>query len=314
VNLASKGFFGGSFDGRYVYLVPNNDGTGNNGFVTRYDTQATFTAAASWSTFDTTALGLNTQGFEGAVFDGRYLYLLPGFNGQVARYDTQATFGVLSSWASFDTTALGANAMHYAGAAFDGRYVYFVPTLITGAMVTRYDTQAGFTAAASWSTFDTTSLNPKAQGFIGAAFDGRYLYLVPNNFGAGGILARYDTQASFVAPGSWFTFDTTTVNTHSGWFAGAAFDGRYVYFVPTFNTSYISEVTRYDTQAPFAAVGSWSSFSQSSLNSNAVSFMGAVFDGRFVYLVPNLNGVVARFDAKSPTSMPKLPGFFGSFL
>ncbi len=41
---------------------------------------------------------------------------------------------------------------------------------------------------------------------------------------------------------------------------------------------------------------------------------GAVFDGEFVYFVPGANGTVARFDAKTPPSLPKLPGWSGSFL
>ncbi len=48
------------------------------------------------------------------------------------------------------------------------------------------------------------------------------------------------------------------------------------------------------------------------INASAVGFVGAVFDGRFLYLVPT-RGVVARFDAKTPPSLPV--GYaHGSFL
>jgi hypothetical protein len=38
-----------------------------------------------------------------------------------------------------------------------------------------------------------------------------------------------------------------------------------------------------------------------------------VFDGEYLYLIPAAYGVVARFHAKTPASMPALPFFHGSF-
>ena len=45
-----------------------------------------------------------------------------------------------------------------------------------------------------------------------------------------------------------------------------------------------------------------------------LGFMGAAFDGRYVYLAPYFTSVVVRFDAKTPPSIPQLPGWTGSFL
>src|SRR5262245_51480414 len=39
------------------------------------------------------------------------------------------------------------------------------------------------TDPSKWAAFDVSTVNPKAKGFIGAGFDGRYLYLVPYNNG-----------------------------------------------------------------------------------------------------------------------------------
>src|SRR5262249_41892644 len=151
-------------------------------------------------------------------------------------------------------------------------------------------------------------------------FDGRFLYLVPGADGVSGlysVVARYDTQAPFGAAASWSTFDTSTVNANARGFQGAAFDGRYLYLAPNNAAGifvYDGLVARYDTQAAFTDAASWSTFDAPTVDANAKGFTGAVFDGRYVYLVPNIYSVVARFDAKSPPSMPKLPGFFGSFL
>ena len=54
------------------------------------------------------------------------------------------------------------------------------------------------------------------------------------------------------------------------------------------------------------------SISRSS-NPAASFYFGAVFDGQYLYFVPRGNGLVARFDAKTPPSMPNLPAFHGSF-
>ena len=95
-------------------------------------------------------------------------------------------------------------------------------------------------------------------------------------------------------------------------FSGAAFDGRYVYFVTYYNGSaYSGEVSRYDTTAAdFANAASWTTFDASTLNGSAAGFDGIGFDGQNVYLIPNYNGapasVIARFNAKTPSWLPLL--------
>jgi hypothetical protein len=304
-DAGAYGFFGATFDGRFLYLVPER-----NGVVTRYDTQGSFTAALSWSTFDTTSVNPGANGFLGAVFDDRYVYFVANYNGSgdgiVIRYDTSGGFQTSASWSTFDTTTVDANAKGFAGGAFDGRYVYFAPNNANAsgpaAVIARYDTQASFSATASWATFDVMSVQATANSFLGAVFDGRYVYLAPA--GPTGVAARYDTTGSFGAPGSWATFATL------GSRAGAGFDGRYVYFAP-----YGTGVARYDTQGSFTGSVAWSTFDVASLDAGVGSgFMGAAFDGQYVYLAPYFTSVVARFNAKTPASMPKLPGWSGSFL
>jgi hypothetical protein len=324
LNADAKGFEGAAFDGRYVYLVPSFNGAPDtHGLVTRYDTHATFAASASWSIFDTSTLNAHAKGFMGATFDGRYLYFVPNAysntvnsdDGLVVRYDTTATFATASSWSTFDAATVNLNAVGFVGGLFDGRYVYFVPLAnVTGAdgTVTRYDTQGSFGAAASWSTFDTTTANAKAKGFHGGAFDGRYIYLVP---GSTGPVTRHDTQAAFGSVSSWSVFDTSTVNGSATGFTAAAFDGRYVYFVPCYACGATdSIVARFDTQATFGSAASWTTFDSTMVTANARRFGGSVFDGRYVYLVPGGYDAVARFDAKTPPSVPNLPAFFGSFM
>ena len=93
VNSAAKGFTGAGYDGRYLYLVPNYNGS-HHGTVARLDTQATFGDAGSWSTFNVATVNSAAKGFYGAGYDGRYLYLVPfnngSYHGTVARLDTKS--------------------------------------------------------------------------------------------------------------------------------------------------------------------------------------------------------------------------------
>ena len=86
--------------------------------------------------------GLDTRGFFGAVFDGRYVYFVPqnsgpahpgrdtGHHGHVLRYDTQGDFASPSSWSAYDASETsGLVTRGYYGAVFDGRYVFFVPRI-----------------------------------------------------------------------------------------------------------------------------------------------------------------------------------------
>jgi hypothetical protein len=310
-------FFGGAFDHRYVYFVSAGNTTTNN--VVRYDTQADFGAAGSWSAFNTVSAGARAYSFQGAVFDGRYLYLSPFepnvMGNVVTRYDTQGTFTSPAAWSTFDQTTLPGTIMYlsFVGGAFDGRYVYFSPNCgVYGywrGNVVRYDTQGTFGTAAAWSMFNTETLASNAAGYLGSVFDGRYVYFMRwGDLSSGAIdtnpaIVRYDTRASFTAPGSWTIFDPRPV-TSVITFSGGAFDGRYVYFAPNDRGTTL----RYDTQADFSSNSSWSTFNMGTLDQRVVSTLGATFDGRYVYFIPEKTGIInfqtggvlVRYDTQAP--------------
>ncbi len=297
----NSGFLGGTFDGRYVYLVPSNNGA-PDGRVVRYDTRspnatgrddadsgAGFTVASQWSAIDLTAsfpsAGPGTvAGFAGAVFDGTSVYLVPQAND------------------AFDS------GLHGGGSSFTARL---------------NSVSAPFTDAGSWTVFDLTRVSGSAFNFYGGAYDGqRYVYYAPR---AGGVAVRFDTTMPSIATASaWSYYDVQHVVPADGGpgvaYAGAAFDGRFVTFLPTgvgFGTA-----LRYDTQSSFGADCAWSSIDLTAVDSgidagNFANANGAVFDGHYLYVVPASSGVFARFLVRTstgPLTLPALPAFHGSFL
>jgi hypothetical protein len=155
------------------------------------------------------------------------------------------------------------------------------------------------------------TLNVEASGFAGGAFDGRYVYFAPGRIdGAHAIVARYDTTAgSFDAGGAsaFAFFSLSLVSGGAHGFDGCAFDGRYIYFIPNAN----GIIVRYDTTAAFDATTSWEAWDlPSHVDGGDTSYGGAVFDGRYLYLVPE-KGVTLRFDARDPAGPAP---FSGSFL
>ena len=316
LNSNCYGFVGGVFDGRYIYLIPNNN-SADFGQIARYDTMAgTFAASTSYAIFDTAAnVNSNSRGFSGGAFDGRYVYLVPNGSagGQITQYDTTAGFGVSTSYAVFNTaiSSINSHSNSFAGAVFDGRYLYFIPNATGFGVITQYDTTKSFTAAASYAAINTTANgNSNSRGFLGGTYDGRYIYLSPFNNGADfGQITRYDTSLSFTASTSYSFYDTArNVNSNSRGFFGAVFDGRYIYFVPYGTSSSQGQVTRYDTTGSFTSSTSYAIFNiAANVNLTSLCFSGGVFDGRYVYFSPYnsaTSGLITRYDVTSPFTSP----------
>jgi hypothetical protein len=364
---SAGGFSGASFDGRFVYFVPHALQGTPSGVVVRFDPSGAFNSAASWATFDTSTLvdgGTATKGFSGAGSDGRYVYFVPNNDGmpdgRVVRYDTsrsastpsldaggdatavdaggdagiadaaidaEADAGVIPGsfadptlWQTFDVSTAIPGGAGFVGAAFDGRSLYLVPSMNGGlgdngssGIAARFKTDAGFATPSSWSALDLTTISGNAFNFSGAAFDGRYVYFVPHLRGS---VLRLDTTASQpTSTTAWSVHDVAPLAPFDAAFApqfgGAAFDGRFVYLVPS--TPGFGTIVRYDTLSTFTSDCAWSTADLTELDPSASFYLGAVFDGRYLYFIPRGTGLVARFDAKSPASMPDLPAFHGSF-
>jgi hypothetical protein len=204
-NASATGLANCIFDGQYVYF-----GDFVNGVVARYDPTQPVSSSSAWVFFQTTQVAANLYGYLGLVFTGRYIVFAPwhnagGFVSTALAYDTQAKFGELTSWTPFDLAATDAGAsavVGYAGGQFDGKYVYFAPH--QSGVVVRWDSTQPFNSAASWETFDLTTLHAGAAGFFGTAFDGQYVYFSANT---GAAMARFkarDTVGNITPTPSFF--------------------------------------------------------------------------------------------------------------
>ena len=318
--LDTRGYANGVFDGRYVYYVPFCNNTSRHARVLRYDTQGAFSISGSWSVYDAHETdGIKAVGFNGAIFDGRYVYFVPfGYepmgHGRVLRYDTQGNFQNEDSWDMYDagyTDTL--NTKGYYGAVFDTRYIYFVPfhtgTVFHG-RVLRYDTQGTFTNDASWSAYDANGTNGMITvGYKGGTYDGRYVYFAPFREPSTrhARVLRYDTQGGFTSEGSWTAVDAgPTDDLDAKGYIGAEFIDPYVYFIPyqEAQSIYHAKVLRYDTRGEFTEPGNWSGFNANNIGGlNTKGFKYSVSDGRYIYFVPYATGNALRYDTGGTTGM-----------
>ncbi len=291
--LSTRGFYGGAFDGRYVYFNPRDDGGDKHSRFLRYDTRGDFKSATSWQAFDAE----HAHTFQGCAFDGRYLYCCPGYtevNGQdvqsgaLMRLDTQGDFKSRNSYQVFDTTVLGEQVLNYDGACYDGRHVYFAP--LGGGQCLRHDPASEFGDPAGWETFDARAACGMGSN-VGAVFAGHHIYYCSYN---NSTMVRYDTRGDFAEPGSWSAYEAAdTEGLDTGGFDGGFFDGRYVYFIPftrratddqsQFHGNYL----RYDTAGAFEDAGSWSAADAAFVDGlHTTAFNGGATDGRYLYAAP----------------------------
>ena len=315
--LLTRGFYGGAFDGRYVYFNPRDDGTTHHSRFLRYDTHQNFKSSAAWEAYDASL----AHSFQGLAFDGRYLYCCPGYtkeadmpfgdgqtSGKIMRFDTRANFKEATSYQTFDAQTLGSDVVCFDGAVFDGRYIYFIP--LDKGIALQYDTRGDFGHAASWRTYDAgSSLGMGAN--VGAIFDGRHIYFASYS---NSTMVRYDTRSDFAAAAAWDAYDATcTDGLDTGGFDGAFFDGRYVYYIPftrqvgpgAEKSQFHGNYLRYDTRGDFHDSQSWTAHDAGQVDGlHTTAYNGGAFDGRYLYAAPwrgdrddNLaHGRILRYD------------------
>ena len=171
----------------------------------------------------------------------------------------------------------------YRGAAFDGESVYFAPYYNnygrTGQVI-KYDTTLPFNEAKSWKVFSLEKYTLK--GFQGALYHNNYVYFVPYYFDEkedpGTKIVRYDTTLDFHDKNAWeimYYFEA---------YEDGVVADDFIYFSPHLD-KYNERNTnplRFDPSKQFNDKSAWERY-ESGLK---ISYIGASFDGRFVYYAP----------------------------
>jgi len=147
------------------------------------------------------------------------------------------------------------------------------------------------------------------RGYSGAVFDGRYVYFAPfadTLTTLHGEVLRCDTTGEFSDVSSWTAYNPSTqgIGYNATGYNDAVFDGRYVYFVPFFNsTGSHGEVLRYDTSGNFAETSSWLAYDPGAngVGNTPDGYKSAVFDGQYIYFAPShdaadYHGEVLRYN------------------
>ena len=321
-----RGYDGIIFDGKFVYFSPRANDSGPHGEVLRYDTTMEFDSVEAWNAFDPSnnGVGSNPIGFGDGIFDGKFVYFSPLFNGEnhhaeVLRYDTTKEFESVEARSTFDPSknGVGIRPMGFQDISFDGQFLYFAPLSSDWDFsheILRYDTTKNFESGESWSTFNPIHNAPyHPVGYSGGVYEKNYVYFsqINNGITTGGEVLRYDTTKEFESVEAWSTFDAGNfgIGVDPDRYSGIISDGKFLYFTPNHNGDKFSgEVLRYDTTKEFESVEAWSTFdpSKNGVGNNPTGYLSGTFDGRYVYLSPNLNtgdagnpeahGEVLRYD------------------
>lgn len=268
---------------------------------------------------DLTKFNSASKGFSGAIFDGRYLYLVPMsnskgvFHGIVARFDSLGDFSDSSSWNFFDSASINGNSRGFVDGCFDGRFLYLVPFHHDRhhGQVTRFDTQKEFDDYEAWTFFDLQKhVNDHCRGFVSGSFDGRYLYLSPYQLDwetHHGHMVRYDTQTDFLSSAGWQFFNSQTQWPKSRGFHSSVSADGWTWFIPYVreNRDYHGLIVRNRQADQFDDPAQWDAVDLESFQPGACGYVGGCFDGRYLYLAPYHNrqerhGLVARFDTQKP--------------
>lgn len=253
VHPEAKGFVSGSFDGRFIYLAPyQSDWTTHHGHVLRYDTQASFSSADSWSHFDAPQLHPQARGFHSSVSTPNHTLFIPYvlenrlYHGHLIRlqHNHPAGFESVDSWEHFDLSSIHPDAKGYVGACQDGCYIYFAP-YYNGkerhGLVLQYEYDKELSDPSSWKFFDLTHIHKDLRGFFGAVHHKEYIYFLPHCKEEGiyhGTLVRYNRKMPFDSIQAWSILDTTEYHPQSKGFIGSCISGDTMILSPYETTTH----------------------------------------------------------------------------
>lgn len=190
--------------------------------------------------------GWQVTAFDGGTFPGgcgntynavcaaNRIFFTPGGSGGTAcvvRYDPAKSY--VDGFESFDVSDLGEESTFFAGGVASPQHLYLTQFNTHDASAPTRILRKPLDGAldAGWEGQPTNTKNPLARGFIGGAWDGRYLYFAPYPAPTTTVIfERYDTTLGFTDSNSWDVAAGAALGIPANRYWGAAFDGQYVYY------------------------------------------------------------------------------------
>ena len=260
-------FFGGVFDGRRVWLIPNSA----DRLIQIDPADGGMTGFSNWPAGFTKG----DQAFAGAVFDGQSIWLVPANADRVIRLDPET-----GSMTGFGDWPVGFDKgdRAFSGGVFDGQNVWLVPE--DADRVIKIDSATG-----TMTGFDTwpTGFTKGSGAFRGGLFDGTNLWLIPSN--ADRMIQLNPADGSMIGFNAWPAGFSKGDNA----FAGGVFDGVSLWLIPR-DADRVIKIDK--VSGEMAGFDQW----PAGFSKGTSAFAGGAFDGQSIWLAPENADRVVRVD------------------
>ncbi|WP_338554723.1 Ig-like domain-containing protein [Paenibacillus sp. KS-LC4] len=219
-------FSGGVFDGQNIWMVPY----GSNYVIKINKDTGVMTGYNDWpSDVQLTSQGVTvpnggflvTGNFNGGIFDGQSIWMVPGGVDRIVKIDKDT--GEMTSYSDWPSgyTKDYINPSGFSGGIFDGQNIWLTP--LGADRVIKIDKDTGvMTGYDNWPS----SIASGSQYFTGV-FDGQNIWMLPRISSDQLVKMDKDT-GEMTAFDNWPS--TTTIG--MGPFSGGVFDGRSIWMVP----------------------------------------------------------------------------------
>jgi len=220
-------FCGAAFDGQRIWLAPYGAGyvvsiDKDNHQIKSYrddnlkDETLAGDVPLDWS---------NQGNFNGAVFDGEYIWLIPHFADKLVRVDQN---GNMKAYKLPNPQQYG----NFRGGTFDGKKIWLAP-FNPALPPTAFDTATGEFTTYDWPDDFVYGVRQDPFPCSGAVFDGQSVWLIPSD---ANMLVRFDKDSSEGSAGTGYSTALAGVAENSDCkFAGGVFDGDYLWLIPEYS-------------------------------------------------------------------------------
>ncbi len=273
ISANSNLFYGGVFDGTYIWLVPYNVNS-----VIRV--KVSDNSMVEYPVTNSGTLGTNLGRLTGCTFDGRYVWMMPYNCNRFLRVDTQSTtIGQMGAY-SIQSPADRGNLLDsqesvywFKGGIFDGTYVWAVPQgsdRVVRILPTSTPSFTGYPLPTGYT-------DPGSYKFACGVYAKGYSWLIPHNANK---IARVNSNGNI----TYFDISCTTLKTN---YQAATFDGDNIWLFHNTSNLFVkynvdgNNFTSYDFSGPNTTnIGN-------SITITANRGRSATFDGTNIWLSPN---------------------------